>query len=287
MVLAVLHYATLLGVAPGSPAAWILPASYAAVAVAGLVWAAGPAVPPPGRLRRRSGSAPYAVTARCTAGHRQRPASRRPRRRAQRWSAPANRDLEVLSQVIADAFHDLARVAVADPRPGRPAATSSPATSGSSSSTPWPPARCYTTPRPHRRRAVAPAAGPAAPPGGYAAQLAAATGPWLNRFTGLDDALDRHHPAGLLHHHLAILAVRPDRQGQGIGTALLDAHHASPRRQGIAAYLEASGVRTRGLYLRHGYTDHGQPIQLPGGPVMHPMMREPRPAAWPDEADGT
>ena len=38
VVLAVLHYGTLLGVAPGSPAAWALPASYAAVAAAGIAW---------------------------------------------------------------------------------------------------------------------------------------------------------------------------------------------------------------------------------------------------------
>ena len=38
VVLALLHYDTLLGVGPGSPAAWLLPASYAAVAVAGLGW---------------------------------------------------------------------------------------------------------------------------------------------------------------------------------------------------------------------------------------------------------
>jgi hypothetical protein len=38
VVLAVLHYGTLLGVTPGSPAAWALPASYAAVTVAGIVW---------------------------------------------------------------------------------------------------------------------------------------------------------------------------------------------------------------------------------------------------------
>ena len=38
-VLAIQHYATLLGVAPGNPAAWALPAGYAAVAVAGLIWA--------------------------------------------------------------------------------------------------------------------------------------------------------------------------------------------------------------------------------------------------------
>ena len=38
VVLAILHYGTLLGVPPGSPAAWALPASYAAVAVTGLGW---------------------------------------------------------------------------------------------------------------------------------------------------------------------------------------------------------------------------------------------------------
>jgi amino acid transporter len=40
VVLAVLHYATLLGVPPGSPAATLLPASFAVVAVIGLGWAA-------------------------------------------------------------------------------------------------------------------------------------------------------------------------------------------------------------------------------------------------------
>jgi amino acid transporter len=38
VVLAVLHYGTLLGVPAGATAAWALPASYAAVAVIGLVW---------------------------------------------------------------------------------------------------------------------------------------------------------------------------------------------------------------------------------------------------------
>jgi amino acid transporter len=37
-ILAVQHYATLLGVAPGSAAAWALPAAYGAVAALGLIW---------------------------------------------------------------------------------------------------------------------------------------------------------------------------------------------------------------------------------------------------------
>jgi amino acid transporter len=38
VVLATLHYATLLGVPAGAPAAWVLPASYGGVAVIGLAW---------------------------------------------------------------------------------------------------------------------------------------------------------------------------------------------------------------------------------------------------------
>jgi len=61
--------------------------------------------------------------------------------------------------------------------------------------------------------------------------------------------------------------------GQGIGTALLHAGHSTLDDEGVAAYLEASSPRSRLLYLAHGYTDHGPPIQLPGGPPMHPMWR--------------
>jgi GNAT superfamily N-acetyltransferase len=114
------------------------------------------------------------------------------------------------------------------------------------------------------------------PPGDYGPRLAAATGRWLSRFEAFDATLDHCHPAGLVHHHLAILAVDPDRQGQGTGTALLRAHHAVLDRDGLYAYLEASGSDTRRIYQRHGYADHGTVIQLPdGGPQMHPMVRPP------------
>jgi len=38
-MLALRHYAILLGVPPGDPATWALPGSYAAAAVTGLCWA--------------------------------------------------------------------------------------------------------------------------------------------------------------------------------------------------------------------------------------------------------
>ena len=103
--------------------------------------------------------------------------------------------------------------------------------------------------------------------------LAALTGPHLGNFLAFDEQLDRHHPAGTFHEHLA---VRPDRQHQGIGTALLTAHHAALDSQGIPAYLEASDERTRRLYPAHGYVLRPDaPIRLPDGPEMWPMWREP------------
>jgi GNAT superfamily N-acetyltransferase len=115
----------------------------------------------------------------------------------------------------------------------------------------------------------------AEPPAGYPVRLAAATGPWLDRFAAFDEVLERGHPAGPAHQHLAMLAVRPDRQGRGTGTALLRAHLAELDQAGTPTYLEASAPRNRALYLRHGYRDHGPPIRLPDGTAMFPMWREP------------
>ena len=112
---------------------------------------------------------------------------------------------------------------------------------------------------------------------GYDERLAEVTGQWAERFVTFDQELDAHHLAGFPHHHhLAILAVRPDLQGQGVGTRLLDARHAILDGEDTVAYLEASDERNRSLYLRHGYADHDSPIELPGGPFMYPMVRHPR-----------
>jgi GNAT superfamily N-acetyltransferase len=188
-------------------------------------------------------------------------------------------DIDVLSQVVADAFHDLAvsRWLI----PGRASRRDA-----------FPDYfRLYvehamadgiveTTPNRAGAALWIPSTGPAAPPDGYAARLAAIAGPQLGRFMSFDEALDRHHPAGIRHHHLALLAVHPDRQRLGIGTALLEAHHAWLDEQDMPAYLEASDTGTRDLYLRHGYELRpDSPIRLPAGPAMWPMWRTPRSAA--------
>ena len=121
---------------------------------------------------------------------------------------------------------------------------------------------------------------PAPPAEDYDERLAAVTGPWIDRFRLFDQTLEPRRPTGYAHHHLAILAVRPDRQGHGTGSALLRAHHTALDRDSIPAYLEASDLRTRRLYLAHGYADSGAPLVLPEA-VMYPMLRPPRPSQPP------
>jgi GNAT superfamily N-acetyltransferase len=102
-------------------------------------------------------------------------------------------------------------------------------------------------------------------------------GPYAARFRVFEGLQRAHHPHGVDHHYLAMLAVRPDRQGLGLGSALLRAHHAGLDRDGVGAYLEAAGPRQRELYARAGYRDHGGPYGLPdGGPQLYPMWRDPQ-----------
>lgn len=184
-------------------------------------------------------------------------------------------DLGTLSHVIADAFHDLApsRWLIPDPAARRDifpryfglyiehamASGVVQTTTGRTAVALW----------------IRTGPGAAGQPAGYSTRLAAITGPWIDRFLAFDAALDRHHPTAVPHHHLAILAVRPGRQSQGTGTAMLRSYHELlDHGLRAPAYLEASGPRTRQLYLRHGYADHGPPIRLPDGPLLYPMWRD-------------
>ncbi len=110
----------------------------------------------------------------------------------------------------------------------------------------------------------------------YDERLAAATGEWYPRFQRFDEQLATHHPHEP-HYHLALLATRPHRQSQGLGAVLMDRQHEWLDDQGIPAYLEAAGPRSRDLYLRHGYVPMRDPYYLPDdGPPMFPMWRKPR-----------
>jgi GNAT superfamily N-acetyltransferase len=196
------------------------------------------------------------------------------------------RDVVVLSGVIAEAFAELAPSRWLIPRaerrreilPGYFRLVLEYALAGGV---------VYTTPG-RTAAALWLPGGPGAvgPPEGYRGRVAAVTDSWASRFAVFDAALERRHPAGP-HQYLAILAVRPDRQGRGTGTALLRARHdVLDREPGIVAYLEASSRRVRQLYLAHGYADHGVPIQLPSGPAMYPMIRQPRVRGGQDGGSG-
>jgi ribosomal protein S18 acetylase RimI-like enzyme len=93
----------------------------------------------------------------------------------------------------------------------------------------------------------------------------------METFFEMSAEVHPHEP----HAYLFVLGARPQRQGQGLGSALL--RHVSERldRQGIAAYLEATCEDNRRLYARHGFADVGV-IQLPDGPPLFRMWREPR-----------
>lgn len=111
------------------------------------------------------------------------------------------------------------------------------------------------------------------PPVDYDRRLKEASGPAFDRACRLDAMLDEEHPI-VPHHYLAFLAVRPERQNLGIGSAMLARHHSRLDRAGIPAYLEANDPRNRELYLRHGYQSR-PPITLPDGPPVWPMWRPP------------
>ncbi len=116
--------------------------------------------------------------------------------------------------------------------------------------------------------------GPTAP-ANYDQRLKDAVGAHLERFEILDEQFDAHHPTGVRHQHLAILAVDPCHQRQGLGRALLLDRHRVLDERGTPAYLEASDQANQDWYHRHGYRDHGDPLALPDGPFMYPMMRPP------------
>ncbi|MFE9439256.1 GNAT family N-acetyltransferase [Streptomyces sp. NPDC006602] len=84
------------------------------------------------------------------------------------------------------------------------------------------------------------------------------------------------HPSGRAHAYLWMIGVAPEHQGEGIGTALIASVLDRCDREGLPAYLEASNARSRKLYERLGFEPTDRPLDLPDGPQMWPMWREPR-----------
>jgi ribosomal protein S18 acetylase RimI-like enzyme len=108
--------------------------------------------------------------------------------------------------------------------------------------------------------------------------LAAACGPFAEKFGIVDSLMAAAHPMDVLHAYLPFIGVAPRGQGQGIGSALLDSRLRDLDRAGLPAYLEATTIDSVRLYRRHGFEHMPHTIDLPNGPSMYPMWRESRAA---------
>jgi GNAT superfamily N-acetyltransferase len=110
------------------------------------------------------------------------------------------------------------------------------------------------------------------------AQIRQAVDPDNERVERIGRLTSGIHPSGRAHEYLWMIGVAPDRQGEGLGSALIGSVLDRCDREGRAAYLEASSARSKELYERLGFEFTGNALRLPdGGPLMWPMWRDPRP----------
>jgi len=107
--------------------------------------------------------------------------------------------------------------------------------------------------------------------------------PTIVAFTGLGgfgrvDAFrksaDKHHPKDKPHYYLMTIGVDPRFQGQGLGSAILDATLAGIDAQGLPSYLESSNEKNVPLYKRHGYVVTSEFRPQPEAPPLWGMWRE-------------
>jgi ribosomal protein S18 acetylase RimI-like enzyme len=107
----------------------------------------------------------------------------------------------------------------------------------------------------------------------YAQRLEEIAGVDAPRLFEIVETLEANAPQ-VPHYHLQFLGVAPERQGAGLGGALMAPILERCDRDGVSAYLEATSDRNRALYERHGFRAHGD-IPLPGGPALWRMWRDP------------
>jgi ribosomal protein S18 acetylase RimI-like enzyme len=123
-----------------------------------------------------------------------------------------------------------------------------------------------------------------APPGGYSLShdAAAALAPVIellgdatDRFRAAEDTMRSYRPADA-HFYLQGLGVDPPRQGEGLGSAVIQPVLGRCDADALPAYLETTKERNVGFYAQHGFAVVGQ-ARLPlDGPLMWFMWREPR-----------
>src|SRR5262249_8945397 len=102
---------------------------------------------------------------------------------------------------------------------------------------------------------------------------------WAHGFAGLNrariaqDVLKANHPKEP-HYYLPALGMRKERQGQGVGTALMRHVTQECDRAKVLSYLENSNEHNTPLYERMGFRTVAE-WRAPGGPTLWFMRREP------------
>ena len=107
-----------------------------------------------------------------------------------------------------------------------------------------------------------------------APRMATAVGPRIPRALRGLALMERAHPREP-HWYLAVLGTDPAQQGRGVGAAMIEPVTTRCDAEGLGAYLESSKPDNVPYYERFGFRTTGQ-IDLPGGPPLWPMWREPR-----------
>jgi GNAT superfamily N-acetyltransferase len=102
------------------------------------------------------------------------------------------------------------------------------------------------------------------------------TGRRIRRGLATMTAVERVHPKEP-HWYLAVLGTDKAKQGKGIGSALMAPVLERCDAEGLPAYLESSKEQNIPFYRRHGFEVTSE-IQLPNGPKVWPMWRDPRTA---------
>jgi GNAT superfamily N-acetyltransferase len=97
----------------------------------------------------------------------------------------------------------------------------------------------------------------------------------IERFRILNELMLAAHPHDP-HWYLNVISTLPERQGHGLGARALRPVLERCDADRMPAYLESSNPRNMTLYRRHGFEDFGDPIDMPDGPSLYPMWRDPR-----------
>ncbi|NED99786.1 GNAT family N-acetyltransferase [Phytoactinopolyspora halotolerans] len=91
-------------------------------------------------------------------------------------------------------------------------------------------------------------------------------------YAACDDEMARHRP-GVPTWFLGSVGVAPDRQGQGLGRAVIEPGLRAAESAGTPAFLETSDPRNVELYARLGFTVMSEYVLPHGGPRTWSMIR--------------